>query len=80
MNSYEHRQRKLAQIREAAGEAVIAPSVPDDANVLELLNRQLDDEQAALQRLVDDDPVGFVAFGQDDDTWLDKRLGRDAPK
>lgn len=50
----------------------------DERQVLELaqLDRQLEDEQAALERLAAVDPVGLVWFG-DDDAWLDKRVGRD---
>jgi hypothetical protein len=47
----------------------------EERQVLEiaLLFRDLDDHQAALERVAFEDPVGFIAFG-DDDSWIDKRL------
>lgn len=39
------------------------------------LDRQLDDEQRALEKLEHDDPVGMVWFGDRDD-WIDSRLSR----
>lgn len=55
---------------------------PDDreqAAELYLLDRQLDDEQAALQRLHDEDTLGFIAFA-DRPGWVEKRLSRKDPK
>lgn len=40
---------------------------------LEVLNHDLNDAQAALDKLQHDDPVGAVFFA-DDDAWLDSRL------
>lgn len=70
--TYEERQRIVREIRERASEAVAAHSVPDDVCVLALLGMQLDDEQAALERLEHTDPVGMVWFG-DNDGWIDSR-------
>jgi hypothetical protein len=73
MSSSEDRQRVMREIREKAAEVAITPDMPDDVSELALLDLGLDHEQAALQRLADEDPVGMVAFG-DRDTWLDSRL------
>lgn len=53
----------------------------DERQVLELtqLDRQLDDQQAALERLEYEDPVGMAWFG-DRDEWVDSRLSRKPPK
>jgi hypothetical protein len=46
-----------------------------ERQVLEIahLDAQLNNQQQRLDQLADEDPVGFVWFG-DNDTWLDKRL------
>ncbi len=38
----------------------------------------LDDEQAALEQLADEDYLGLCFFG-DNDQWLDRRLKRGTP-
>jgi hypothetical protein len=38
------------------------------------IDKDLDDHQRRLDRLMHVDPVGYVWFG-DNDAWLDKRLG-----
>lgn len=38
------------------------------------LENIVDDEQQRLQKLRDEDPIGFGAFG-DRAEWIDKRLG-----
>jgi hypothetical protein len=38
------------------------------------LDQELDEQQEKLERLMHDDTVGVIWFGEDD-AWLDKRLG-----
>lgn len=35
---------------------------------------QLNNQQERLERLWHADPIGMVAFGEDSDQWIDKRL------
>jgi hypothetical protein len=43
--------------------------------VIEALHRH----QAELKRLADEDPMGYVLFGENDE-WIEKRLSRTPPK
>jgi hypothetical protein len=72
------RRRIVAEIRERAAEAAIAPSVPDDKWELAALGIALDDEHEALQRLGDTDPLGVGMFG-DHPGWIDSHVSRNTP-
>lgn len=76
----EERQRRLAEIRERTQEAVTAHSLSDEESELGLIDADLDRQQAALDKLMHDDPVGMTWFGDRDD-WVDKRMagGEDPP-
>ncbi|MCV7408782.1 hypothetical protein AWC05_07700 [Mycobacterium florentinum] len=52
---------------------------PGERAMYAALDEALDEQQAALERLAHDDPIGAVVFGDNDD-WVDKRLGRAAPE
>jgi hypothetical protein len=53
----------------------------EQRQLLELahLDADLDRQQAALQQLADEDPLGFHMFA-DRPGWLEKRLSRNTPK
>jgi hypothetical protein len=75
----EERQRIVREIRERTSEAAAAHSLSDDESERAMVDMALDEaEQAMLQRLSDDDPVGFVAFA-DRPGWIGKRLDDPPP-
>ncbi|WP_324615473.1 hypothetical protein [Mycobacterium shinjukuense] len=53
----------MEAIRAAHAEVVLAPEIPDDASELVLLSLRLDAEQRRLEELIDEDPLGWFAFG-----------------
>jgi hypothetical protein len=57
---------------------VEAMNQAEERQVVELVNldQDLDEQQEKLDRLMHDDTVGVIWFG-DDDAWLDKRLNND---
>jgi hypothetical protein len=52
---------------------------PEERAVFAAMDEVVDEHQAALERIADADPLGFIAFSDRDD-WLDKRLGGGGPK
>ena len=75
----EERRRIVSKTREIAGEAATAHTLSDDECERGLLERGLDAEQAALDQLQHQDPLGVTIFG-DRDAWVDSRLSRTPPK
>jgi hypothetical protein len=78
MSSYEDRQRVMREIRERAAQVATAHTMSDDESELALLGLGLDDHQAALEKLADTDPVGFIAFA-DRPGWVESRLSWNTP-
>jgi hypothetical protein len=48
---------------------------PEERAMYAALDEQLDEQQAALERVRDEDTLGFIAFG-DRPGWIDSRLSR----
>lgn len=73
MTTPDDRRRQAEEVRQLAGEALTAHSVPDDDGTTEMA--ELDARLDRLGRIEHDDTLGFVAFG-DDDRWIENRMSK----
>lgn len=75
----EQRQQIHDQIRQILGAALVAHELTNEESYEALIVLDIEEvQQRLLQKLWDNDTVGMVAFGQDSDEWIEKRLGDDA--
>jgi hypothetical protein len=78
--SKQERQRIHDEIRRIAAEATMAHTMSDQESQEAMINIELDnvieDHQKRIDKLRDQDPVGYGAFG-DNPEWIEKQLGDD---